>query len=173
MARRPGAVTMKGSPLTLVGSDVEVGQSAPDFTVVSNDLEELSLSSHAGKVCIIVSVPSLDTPVCDRETRHFNEQASSLGEGVEVLVVSMDLPFAQQRWCAAAGVERVATASDHRDGSFGVAYGVLIEELRLLARAVFVVDADGILRYREIVGELTDEPDYEAALAAVAECVAT
>jgi thiol peroxidase len=155
---------MKGKPLTLLGKEVKLGQPAPDFEVVANDMSAVKLSSYRGKVCIINSVPSLDTSVCDIETRRFNEEAGKLGSDVVVLTISMDLPFAQKRWCGAAGVKNVQTLSDHREASFGKGYGVLIKELRLLARAVFVLDRDGIIRYMQIVDELTNEPDYEAAL---------
>jgi thiol peroxidase len=158
---------MKGNPLTLVGNEVKVGEPAPDFEVLDNDLKPLKLSSFRGKVCIISSVPSLDTSICDIETRRFNEEAGKLGSDVVVLTISMDLPFAQKRWCGAAGVNNVQTLSDHREASFGKAFGVLIQELRLLARAVFIVDGDGIIRYMQIVNELSSEPDYEAALDAV------
>ena len=166
MQGKEAVVTMKGSPLTLIGSQVEVGDRAPDFEVLANDLSPVKLSSFRDKVCIIASVPSLDTSVCDVMTRRFNEEAGKLGDDVVVLTISMDLPFAQQRWCGAAGVDNVRTLSDHREVSFGMAFGVLIKELRLLARAVFVVDREGIVRYKQIVEELTDEPDYEAALKA-------
>lgn len=161
-------VTMNGSPLTLSGSQLEVGDSAPDFEVLANDLSPVKLSAFRGKVVVISAVPSLDTPVCDIQTRKFNERAAELGDGVVVLTISMDLPFAQRRWCGAAGIENVQTLSDHRGAEFGNAFGVLIEELRLLARAVFIVDADGIVRYRQIVDELTNEPDYDSAIEAVA-----
>jgi thiol peroxidase len=164
MKERKGLITMKGSPLTLVGNEVKVGEPAPDFEVIANDMSSVKLSSFKGKVCIICSVPSLDTSVCDMETHRFNEEAGKLGSDVVVLTISMDLPFAQKRWCGAAGVKNVQTLSDHRDASFGKAYGVLIKELRLLARAVFVLDRDGIIRYIQIVDELTNEPDYETAL---------
>jgi len=167
MKERKGVITMKGSPLTLVGNEVKVGEPAPDFEVLDNELKPVKLSSFRGKVCIISSVPSLDTSVCDTMTRRFNLEAGNLGENVAVLTVSMDLPFAQKRWCGAAGVNNVQTLSDHREASFGKAFGVLIPELRLLARAVFVVDGDGIIRYMQIVNELTSEPDYKAALDAV------
>jgi len=166
MQERKGMVTMKGGPLTLFGEGVKVGDRAPDFTAVANDMSAASLGQYAGKTVIIASVPSLDTPVCDVETRRFNKEASGLGDNVVILTVSMDLPFAQKRWCGAAGVDRVITLSDHRDASFGIAYGVLVKELRLLARAVFVVDSKGVIRHAQIVGELTLEPDYAAALAA-------
>ncbi len=167
MQAREAVVTMKGSPLTLMGNKVEVGDSAPDFEVVANDLSPVKFGSFRGKICIISSVPSLDTPVCDTMTRRFNEEAGNLGDDVVILTISMDLPFAQKRWCGTAGVKNVQTLSDHRDASFGNAFGVLIKELRLLARAIFVVDEEGIVRYVQIVNELTNEPDYEAVLQAV------
>lgn len=161
---RAGLVTMRGNPVTLTGNEVGVGDSAPDFVVVSNELQPVSFSSYDGKTRIITSVPSLDTPVCDMMTRSFNEKAANLGEDVVILTVSMDLPFAQKRWCGAAGVDRVVTLSDYMDASFGEAYGLLIKEFRLLARAVLVVDREGKIRYFELVKEIADEPDYEAAL---------
>ena len=167
MEKQKRTVTMKGNPLTLVGNEVIVGQPAPDFEVIANDMSSVKLSSFKGKVCIICSVPSLDTSVCDMETRRFNEEAGKLGSDVVVLTISMDLPFAQKRWCGAVGINNVQTLSDHREASFGKGYGVLIKELRLLARAVFVLDRDGVIRYMQIVSELTSEPDYEAALDAV------
>jgi thiol peroxidase len=167
MQERKGVITMKGKPLTLLGKEVKVGDSAPDFEVVANDMSTVKFSSYRGKVCIICSVPSLDTSVCDMETRRFNEEAGKLGSNVTVVTISMDLPFAQKRWCGAAGVKNVQTLSDYRDASFGKAYGVLIKDLRLLARAVFVVDKKGTIRYIQIVKEVASEPDYEAALNAV------
>ncbi len=166
MRERTGLVTMKGNPVTLVGNEVQVGQQAPDVELVANDLSTARLSSFGGKVRLITSVPSLDTPVCDIETRRFNEEAGKLGDGLVVLTVSMDLPFAQKRWCGAAGVKNVQTLSDYRDASFGTSYGVLIKDLRLLARAVFVVDRNGVIRYQELVREIATEPNYEAALKA-------
>ena len=171
MVERSGEVTMKGNPLTLVGPALKTGDKAPDFVVLNNDLAPFSLSAYSGKVCILCSVPSLDTPVCDLETRRFNQEAGNLGQDVVVLTISMDLPFAQKRWCGAAGVDKVITLSDHRDASFGTAYGVLIKELRLLARSVFVVDKEGTIRYIQHVKELTQEPDYEAVLKAVKACL--
>ena len=167
MEERKDVITMKGQPLTLLGKGLEAGEPAPDFEVLTNDLSPVKLSSFRGKVCIISSVPSLDTSVCDTMTRRFNEEAGSLGGDVVVLTISMDLPFAQGRWCGAAGVENVQTLSDHRYALFGNAFGVLIKELRLLARAVFVVDKEGVVRYVQIVNELTNEPDYEAVLKVV------
>ena len=162
-------VTLNGKPLELAGHEVKVGDKAPDFTALDNDLKPLGLSSLRGKVRVVVSVPSLDTPVCDLETRRFNEEASALGEQVRMLVISMDLPFAQKRWCAAAGVERVQTLSDHAEAAFGQAYGMLIPAIRLLARAIFVIDADDVVRYVQLVPEIAQEPDYDAVLRAVRE----
>ena len=167
MEEKKGIVTMRGNPLTLLGEEVKVGNPAPDFIVLDNNLSPVKFSSYRDKICIISSVPSLDTPVCDIETRKFNEEAGRLGEDVVILTISMDLPFAQKRWCAAAGVNRVQTLSDHRDASFGTSYGVLIKELRLLARAVFLVDRKGILQYVQLVKEISKEPDYEEVLNAL------
>ena len=167
MQERMNLITMKGDPLTLLGSPVQVGQTAPDFTVVDNHLSPVKLSEFRGKVVVISSVPSLDTGVCDKQTRRFNEEATKLGNKVVILTISMDLPFAQSRWCIAADAKNVNVFSDHRDTSFGRAFGVLIKDLRLLARAVFIADRQGIIRYIEIVDEITHEPDYEAALEAV------
>jgi len=167
MVERTGIVSMKGNPLTLIGNELKVGEKAPDFTALDNTLSPVQFSSFLGKICILSSVPSLDTPVCDLETRKFNEEAGRLGSEIVILTISMDLPFAQKRWCAASGVDKVQTLSDHRDASFGISYGVLIKELRLLARAVFLVDRKGTLRYIQIVKELTSEPDYEAVLNAL------
>lgn len=165
MTERTGLVTLKGNPVTLVGNEVKVGQKAPDAELVANDLSTVKLSALCrGKVCIITSVPSLDTPVCDVETRRFNQEAGGLGDDVTVLTISMDLPFAQGRWCGAAGVKNVRTLSDHRDAAFGTSYGVLIQGLRLLARAVFVVDKQSVVRYVELVKEVSSEPNYGAAL---------
>jgi len=164
MEERTGIITMKGNPLTLMGKELKVGDSAPDFEVLDNNLSPVKLSSFSGKVCVISSVPSLDTPVCDMETRRFNQEAGNLNADVQILTISMDLPFAQKRWCGAAGVDNVVTLSDHRNASFGTAYGVLIKELRLLARCVFVVDREGIIRHVQMVKEITEEPDYEAIM---------
>ena len=171
MQERDGLVTMKGNPITLMGTELQVGDMAPDFVAIDNDLNPVSFDSFRGKVCIISSVPSLDTPVCDMETRRFNDEAGRLGDDVEILTISMDLPFAQKRWCGAAGVDRVQTLSDHRDAAFGQTYGVLIKGLRLLARAVFVVDKEGTIRYIELVKEIASEPDYDTVLTAVKELV--
>ncbi len=167
MGERKGIITMRGNPLTLVGNEVKVGDMAPDFVALDNNLSPVNFSSYRGKTCILSSVPSLDTPVCDMETRRFNEEAGRLSSNVVILTISMDLPFAQKRWCASAGVNRVQTLSDHRDASFGMAYGVLIKELRLLARALFLVDPKGTLRCIQLVKEVTKEPDYAEILKAL------
>jgi len=167
MSERAGVITIHGNPLTLIGPELKPGDKAPDFTVLDNALQPVTLAAAKGKVAVLVTVPSLDTPVCDLETRRFNQEAASLGNDVAVLTISTDLPFAQKRWCGAAGIQNVQTFSDHRDVSLGTAYGVLIKELRLLARAIFVVDKQGIVRYVQLVREVTHEPDYEAVLAAV------
>ena len=171
MQERSGLITFQGNPLTLLGNEIKVGDSAPDVTLLANDLSPVQLSSYKGKVCVISVVPSLDTPVCDMQTRKFNEQAGSLGDNVVILTMSMDLPFAQARWCGAAGVDKVITLSDHREAAFGEAFGLLIKELRLLARAVLVVDPQGVVRYLQLVNEVTQEPDYNAVLQAVKELV--
>jgi len=158
---------MKGNPLTLMGKELQPGDAAPDFTILDTGLKPFGLSSVRGKVCIISSVPSLDTPVCDMETRRFNQEAANLGPEVAILTISMDLPFAQKRWCGAAGIDRVITLSDHLAAEFGQKYGVLIKELRLLARAVFVVDRQGVIRYVQLVPEIAREPDYGAIIDAV------
>ena len=171
MTERSGIVTVGGHPVTLVGQEVKEGDVAPDFTVLDNDMQEIRFSSYRGKVCVICSVGSLDTATCDVETRRFNTEAGKLAEDVIILTVSMDLPFAQKRWCGAAGIDKVVTLSDHRDADFGNAYGMLVKESRLLARAVFVVDREGIVRYVQLVKEVADEPDYDAAIAAVEKLV--
>ncbi len=164
MKERAGAVTMKGQPLTLIGEELKAGDSAPESTLLDGELNAVKLSSFRGKVCIISAVPSLDTPVCDLETRRFEKEAAGLGPDVVIVTVSTDLPFAQKRWCGASGVSKVTVLSDHRDVSFGSAYGVLIKGLRLLARAIFVVDREGTVRYVQLVKEVTEEPDYGEVL---------
>lgn len=171
MSERNGAATFQGAPLTLIGPEIKAGDTAPAFAAVANDLAPVSLEDHAGKVVILVAVPSLDTPVCDMEVRRFNTEAANLGDDVVILTVSMDLPFAQARWCGAAGVEAVKTLSDHKDAAFGLAYGTLIKELRLLSRACFVVDRMGDVTYAEYVTEVTEEPDYAAVLEAAKEAL--
>ena len=169
MTERVGAVIFGGKPAALLGNELKVGDAAPDFTAVGNDLKPVALSQLKGKVVVVASVPSLDTPTCDLETRRFNAEAVKLGPDVVILTVSMDLPFAQKRWCGAAGVDRVVTVSDHRDASFGIGYGVLLKDVRLLARAVFVLDRQGVIRYMQLVKETGTEPDYAPVLQAVKE----
>jgi len=166
MNERTGMITMRGNPLTLIGKEIKPGEPAPDFESLNNELKPVRLSSFRGKVVVISAVPSLDTPVCDMETRRFNSEAAKLSDDIVILTISMDLPFAQKRWCGAAGVDKVVTLSDHREAEFGKAYGVLIKELRLLARAVFVVDAEGVVRYVQLVKEVAEEPDYDAVISA-------
>jgi thiol peroxidase len=168
MQERTGLVTFKGGPLTLLGPALRVGERAPDFTALGTDMQPVALSAFRGKKVLISSVPSLDTPVCDLQTRRFNAEAEKLGPDVPILTISMDLPFAQARWCGAAGVKNVRTLSDHRDASFGTAFGLLIKELRLLARAVLILDREGIVRYVQLVKEVGQEPDYDDALRALA-----
>jgi thiol peroxidase len=164
---RKGVITFKGNPLTLLGAEIKVGSQAPDFQVLAGDLSAVSLKNFEGKTKLISVVPSLDTPVCDQQTRRFNEEAGKLPADVAVLTISMDLPFAQGRFCSTAGIKKVQTLSDHRDASFGQAYGVLIKELRLLTRAIFVIGADNKVQYVEYVKEVTSHPNYEAALASL------
>ena len=162
-------VTFKGNPISLGGSEVKEGQDAPDFTALDTSLQPVRLSDAKGKVIILSAVPSVDTPVCDTETRRFNEEASKLGDGIEVWTLSMDLPFAQKRWCGAAGIDRVKLLSDFRERSFGPNYGVEIKDSALAglhARAVFVVGKDGKVKHVEYVKEIASEPNYEAALKA-------
>lgn len=163
---RPAAVTLRGNPFTLVGPEIKVGEKAPSFQVLGGDLSAVTLDTYKGKVKVICAVPSLDTPVCDKETQRFNAEAATLSDNIAILAVSVDLPFAQKRWCGANGVDKVTALSDHRETAFGQAYGTLIKELRLLSRAVFVVDASDTVRYVEYVPEVASEPNYEAALAA-------
>lgn len=169
---RSGAVTFKGTPLTLAGNEVKVGSPAPDFKLhyFEGGMKELKLADVKGKPTIISVVPSLDTPVCDAQTKRFNDEAGKL-PNVDFYSVSMDLPFAQSRWCGAYGVDHVKMLSDHRSGSFGENYGTLIKELRIESRAIFVVDAENKLRYVEYVKEVGDHPDYDAALNAVRQLV--
>lgn len=161
---RKGIVTFKGGPVTLLGSEIKIGDTAPDFTVLDNTLKPVTLSQFRGRVVIISVVPSLDTPVCELQTRRFNQDAAGLN--AQVLTISMDLPFAQKRFCDSFKIENVLTLSDFRDREFGRSYGLVIKELGLLARAVFVVDGDGKVAYREIVKETGEQPDYDAAIEA-------
>ena len=159
------SITFGGNPVTLLGTEVKVGDKAPNFTVLANDLSPVTLEDSKGSVRLISVVPSLDTGVCDAQTRRFNEEAAKF-DNVQILTISVDLPFAQGRWCGAAGVDKVQTLSDHRDLSFGEAYGIAMQENRLLARAVFVVDSNDTVTYAEYVSEATDHPNYEAAIEA-------
>ncbi len=167
MSDRTGLITFLGNGLTLTGTPVGVGDTAPDFTVLDNDLKPAKLGDFTEKGLILIAVPSLDTAVCDLEARKFNKEMESLTGKAKALVISMDLPFAQKRWAEAAGVTNIVTLSDHRDASFGLGYGLLIKELRLLARTVLVVGPDRKITYMELVPEVTNEPDYAAALAAL------
>jgi thiol peroxidase len=156
---------MRGSPLTVVGPELKPGDAAPEFKLVDTSLKNVTLADTGHNVRIISVVPSLDTPVCDAQTKRFNEEASKL-PGVDILTVSMDLPFAQKRWCGAFGVDRIKMLSDHRDGSFGSNYGTLIKDLRIESRAIFVLDKSNTIRYVEYVKEVADHPSYDSALAA-------
>jgi thiol peroxidase len=168
MADRPGGATFEGNPLTLQGTELKMGDAAPNFTVLDAELKPVTLADYKGKALMLAAVPSLDTPVCSIETMRFNDEAEKLpGDKVAVLTISMDLPFAQARFCSAEGVKNLRTLSDHKDASFGMAYGTLIKELRLLSRAVFVVSPDGKLTHVEYVPEITEHPDYDKALAAI------
>ena len=166
MEKRTGVVTFAGNPIALLGKEVKVGDKAPAFTLLDNGLGEKSLADYAGKVKVISVVPSLDTGVCDAQTRWFNQNVSKLGENVVVLTVSVDLPFAQKRWCGAAGIDQVETLSDHRDLSFGENYGFILEGLRLLSRGIVVIDKDDVVRYVEYVPEVTSAVNFDAAEAA-------
>ncbi|GFN30237.1 thiol peroxidase [Paenibacillus xylaniclasticus] len=157
----------KGNPITLVGPELKAGDQAPDFQLHKNLLETVTLNDYAGKIKLISVVPSIDTGVCDAQTRRFNEEASSLGDNVVILTVSVDLPFAQARWCGAAGVDRVVLLSDYKSHSFGEAYGVYIKEFGLDMRSIFVVDASNKIQYVEYLSEMTEHPNYEAAISAV------
>ena len=166
MEKRTGVVTFAGNPIALLGKEVKVGDKAPAFTLLDNGLGEKTLADYAGKVKVISVVPSLDTGVCDAQTRWFNQNVSKLGENVVVLTVSVDLPFAQKRWCGAAGIDQVETLSDHRDLSFGENYGFVLEGLRLLSRGIVVIDKDDVVLYVEYVPEVTSAVNFDAAEAA-------
>jgi thiol peroxidase len=166
MADRSGAVTFKGNPVTLEGDEVKPGQKAPEFTLVGIDMQPKSLKDYAGKVKVISAVPSLDTAVCDTETRRFNQEAAKLGDDAVILTVSLDLPMAQKRWCGAAGIDKVVTLSDFKTHEFGRKYGVRIKELGLLARCVFIVGKDDLVKDVILVKEVAEEPDYDKVIAA-------
>jgi thiol peroxidase len=164
-------IAFKGSPMKLSGMDAKVGEKSPNFVAIGNDMSAVSLSSMKGKVVVLVAVPSLDTPVCDIESKRFNEEAAKLGDDVEIIVISEDLPFAQKRWCGANDIKNLITVSDYKLGSFGRLYGVYIDNLGLLARSIFVVDKEGILRYKQIVPEVTSEPNYAEVIEAAKKIV--
>jgi thiol peroxidase len=164
-------ITFKGNPLHLTGEEIKVGDQAPEFKVVDNDLKPVRLSDLKGKIAVLVAVPSLDTPVCDLESQKFNQKAIQLGEDVRILILSEDLPFAQKRWCGAHDIKNIQTVSDYQDRSFGKAFGVLIQELQLLARAIYIVDRNGVVRYRQVVKEMTQEPNYDEVIQAVQKLV--
>ena len=166
MQERKGVATLKGNPLTLVGPEIKVGDKAPEF-IVRKGLSDVKSSEYAGKIRLISVVPSLDTPVCDAQTRKFNDEASKLGDNVKILTISMDLPFAGNKFCDTAGIKNLDVLSDYKDADFGIKYGVLIKEHRLDMRAIFVVDKDDTVKYVQIVPEMTDHPDYEHAIAAL------
>ncbi len=171
MAERNETVTLHGNPIRLSGRKVDVGDAAPEFRAVKLDLSPACLADHRGKVVILSAIPSLDTPVCDKETRRFSEEAGRLSQDIRILTVSMDLPFAMKRWAEKHGIQNIEFVSDHREASFGQGYGVLLGDLRLLARAVFVVDRQGKVRHVQIVKDVGKEPDYDAALTAARQCV--
>jgi thiol peroxidase len=171
MQERTGVVTFKGNAVTLLGTEVKAGDRAPDFRVVDGGLSPVTLADFRGKVKIVSCVPSLDTPVCDTETRRFNAEAASLPGDVVVLTLSMDLPFAQKRWCGAAGIDRVKVLSDYQDRSFALAYGVLLSNLKLFSRSIFVIGRDDVVAYVQHVPEVTEEPDYGAVLEAARKLV--
>lgn len=161
---RTGAATIGGNPITLIGPELKAGDHAPDFKVNKDLFAEVSLADFKGKVKLISVVPSLDTEVCDAQTRRFNEEAAKLGDRVAVLTISVDLPFAQNRFCTVAGIDHLVTLTDYKSREFGRAYGVLIKELQLDMRSIFIIDENDTIRYVEYVKEMTDHPDYEAAL---------
>lgn len=164
---RKNSVTLKGNPVTLVGDEVKVGRKAGDFKTLDHDLKDKTLGDYKGKIKLIASVPSLDTPVCDSEIKRFNDEMTKLSKDVVIIFISMDLPFAQKRFCQEFEINKIKTLSDHRDADFGLKYGVLIKELRLLARAIFLIDKDDVVRYVEYVKEVGMPPNYDLALKAV------
>lgn len=169
---RKNAVTLKGRPLTLVGNEVKIGQKADDFKAVDNNMLEKTLTDFNGKIKLIASVPSLDTPVCESEIKRFNDEAAKLSKELVIIFISIDLPFAQKRFCREFDINKVKTLSDHREASFGTAYGVLIKKMRLLARAIFILDKTDTVRYVEYVKEIGMPPDYNAASRALKEVIA-
>ncbi|GBD13889.1 putative thiol peroxidase [bacterium HR24] len=168
---RPGAVTFRGNPLTLLGPDLQVGEKAPDFRLVDLELRPVTLQDFAGKTLLLTVALSQDTPVCDMQGKRFNELATQVADDVVIANVTVDLPFALRRWCGATGVDRIKVLSDYQEREFGLKYGILIKELKLLARSVWIIDRDGVIRYKEIVPEVTQEPNYQAALDALQQVV--
>jgi thioredoxin-dependent peroxiredoxin len=173
MTERAGITRFQGNPVTLLGPELKAGDKAPDFQVVDGDLAQVSLADFAGKTKLICAVPSLDTPVCAAEARRFNEEAAKLSDSIVVIFISLDLPFAQKNWCAAEGIDRIKLLSDYQERSFGLAYGVLIKELKLLSRSIFIIDAEDKLSYIKHVAEITEEPDYAGVLAMLKAEIAT
>lgn len=171
LQERTGVATVGGNPVTLLGPEIKVGDQAPDFKVNKDLMTEVSLSDFAGKVKLISVVPSVDTGTCDAQTRRFNVEADKLGDDVVILTISVDLPFAQSRFCGAAGIDKVITLSDYKNRAFGQAYGVLIKEIQLDQRAVFILDANNTVRYVEYLTEMKEHPNYDAALQALKELV--
>ncbi|GAB4450505.1 MAG: thiol peroxidase [Anaerolineae bacterium] len=173
MTERVGGVTSRGNPLTVVGAMLKPGDAAPEFALPNNmwSLEAVSLAESAGKVRLINVVPSLNTGICDAQTRRFSEEVGKYGDRVAAYTISVDLPIAQKQWCDSAGIDNIQMLSDYRDMSFGTAYGTHIKEIRIEQRAVFVVDGDGVVRYAEYVPEIGQHPDYEAALTALQETI--
>ena len=164
MSERKGVVTFKGNPITLLGEEVKKGDKAKDFTVLGTDLSEVKLSDYAGKVVVISVFPSVDTGVCALQLSRFNQEAANFGDDVQLLSISVDLPFALGRYCADKGIKNALTTSDHKELDFGTKYGFVIKELRLLSRGTVIVDKDGIIKYVEYVPEIGEHPDYEKAL---------
>jgi len=167
MMTRSAMATIEGKPITLLGDEIKVGQKAPQFKVLNSDMEEITLENFKDKVKLIASVPSLDTPICDLEIKRFNDEVAGISKDIGIIFISMDLPFAQKRFCQAYDIKKVKTLSDHREGDFGIKYGVLVKELRLLSRAIFIINTDDEVKYVEYVGELGVHPDYEKALGAL------
>ncbi len=164
---RNNLVKMGGTPVTLVGNPIKVGDAAPDFTVLTPEMKTVSLSDFKGKIVLISAAPSIDTPVCDLQATRFNQEAAALPDDVQILNITVDLPFALSRYCAAKGIDKILTLSDHRDLSFGNAYGVVVKEFRLLARSLFLIDKNGIVCYFELVSDIKNHPNYEKALAEI------
>ena len=164
MARK---TNFKGSPLAVLGNEIKAGSKAPAFKLTANDMSDITEATYAGKKIVLLSFPSLDTPVCSLETKKFNQEAAKFDDQIKVIAVSRDLPFAQKRWCGTEGVENILTTSDYKYRTFGESFGVLIQDWQLLSRAVFIINADGVVKYVEYVDEISSEPDYEKVLKAI------